>query len=312
MQSRCRIPLSPYSEVKTILSLLLLAAIARAASAQEMEPRAYSRAPVGTQFVLVTYGYQAGDVFTDSSLPLKDVEINLNSMAVGYGRTFGLKGHQASATVLMPYIKGNASGTVFEERQKVTRSGLADLRARFTLNLVGSPAMQPREFAAYKPRTVVGVSITVIAPTGQYDPARLINLSSHRWSFKPEIGVSKPLGRWTFEFAGGAWLFTANDDFFGGVVREQKPLISVQGSAIYTLRRRMWISGNATFYTGGSSIVNGNLNHDRQKNSRVGATFSLPLNQQQSLKVAWAKGVTTRIGGNLNSVVIAWQYVWVK
>ena len=299
--------------MKTILSiLLLLTACVRAASAQEMEPRAYSRAPVGTQFVLVIYAYQAGDIFTDSSLPLDDVSIKLNSMSVGYGRTFGLKRHQASAAFFMPYIKGSASGTVFEERQNVTRSGLADLRARFTMNLIGSPAMQPKEFAAYKPRTVVGTSITVIAPTGQYDPARLINLSSHRWSFKPEIGISKPVGRWILELAGGAWLFTANHDFFGGVLREQKSLLSIQGGAIYTLRRRMWISGNATFYTGGSSIVNGILNKDRQKNSRVGATFSLPLNQQQSLKIAWAKGVTTRIGGNLNSIVIGWQYTWLK
>lgn len=299
--------------MKTILSILLLLAVClRAASAQEMEPRAYSRAPVGTQFVLVTYAYQSGDIFTDSSLPLDDVSINLNSMSVGYGRTFGLKGHQASATLLMPYIKGSARGTVFEERQNVTRSGLADLRARFTMNLIGSPAMQPKEFAAYKPRTVIGASIIMIAPTGQYDPARLINLSSHRWSFKPEIGISKPAGRWTLELAGGAWLFTANHDFFGGVLREQKSLLSIQGGAIYTLRRRIWISGNATFYTGGSSIVNGILNKDRQKNSRVGATFSLPLDQQQSLKIAWAKGVTTRIGGNLNSIVIGWQYTWLK
>ena len=98
----------------------------------------------------------------------------------------------------------------------------------------------------------------------------------------------------------------------GGVVREQKPLVSLQGDVIYTLRRRMWISGNATFYTGGSSIVNGVSNKDRQRNSRVGATFSLPLNQQQSLKIAWAKGVTTRIGGNLNSIVVGWQYTWLK
>jgi len=277
-----------------------------------MEPRAYSRAPVGTQFVLVTYAYQSGDVFTDSSLPLQDVSIKLSSASVGYGRTFGLKGHQASATFLVPYIKGSASGTVFEERRNVTRSGLGDLRARFTMNLIGSPALQPKEFAVYKPRTVVGASITVIAPTGQYDPARLINLSSHRWSFKPEIGVSKPVGRWTLEVAGGAWLFTANHDFFGGALREQKSLLSIQSSAIYTLRRRMWISGNATFYAGGSSIVNGIVNKDRQQNSRVGATFSLPLNQQQSLKVAWAKGVTTRIGGSLNSIRIGWQYTWLK
>jgi hypothetical protein len=292
--------------------LLLSAVCVCAASAQEMEPRAYSRAPVGTQFVLVTYGYQSGDVFTDSSLPLKDVSINLSSMSLGYGRTFGLKGRQASATFLMPYIKGSASGTLFEERQNVTRSGLADLRARFSMNLIGSPAMRPKEFAAYKPRTVVGASITIIAPSGQYDSARLVNLSSHRWAFKPEIGISKPVGRWTLEAAAGSWLFTANHDFFGGVLREQKPLLSVQGAVIYTLRRRMWISWNSTFYTGGSSVVNGIVNKDRQRNTRVGATFSLPLTQQQSLKVAWAKGVTTRIGSSLNSLVFGWQYTWLS
>lgn len=53
-------------------------------------------------------------------------------------------------------------------------------------------------------------------------------------------------------------------------------------------------------------------NEDRQKNARIGATFSFPLNQQQSIKIAWAKGVTTRIGGNLNTFVAGWQYAWFK
>jgi len=49
-----------------------------------------------------------------------------------------------------------------------------------------------------------------------------------------------------------------------------------------------------------------------QRNARVGATFSYPLNQRQSFKVVWAKGVTTRIGGNLNTLAVAWQYAWFK
>ena len=280
--------------------------------AQEMEPRAYSRAPVGTQFVLATYAYQTGDVLTDASLPLQDVKVKLHSSAVGYGRTFALAGRQASISFLVPYVKGTASGTVFENELEVTRSGLGDLRTRFTMNIVGSPALDPKEFAAYKPRTVVGVSLSVVAPTGQYDPARLVNIGSHRWAFKPEVGLSKPLGRWTVESAGGAWLFTSNNNFFGGSRREQRPLLSIQGGLIYTFRRRMWASANATYYRGGQTVVDGRVNNDRQGNSRVGATYSLPLNDRQSIKVAWARGLTTRFGGSLNTIAVVWQYTWLK
>jgi hypothetical protein len=180
------------------------------------------------------------------------------------------------------------------------------------MNLKGSPALNPREFAAYKRKTVVGTSLTVIAPTGQYDPHRLVTLSSNRWAFKPKLGLSKPKGRWTMEVAGGVWMFTANKNFFGGSRREQKPLLSFQGDLIYTLRPRMWVSINATYLTGGQTTINGVVNADRRRNSRVGATLSLPLHQRQSIKVAWAKGLTTRFGGDMNSIAVGWQYTWVK
>ena len=172
--------------------------------------------------------------------------------------------------------------------------------------------MTPKEFAARRPEALIGASVLVVVPTGQYDPQRLINPGTNRWAFKPEIGISKPLNRWTFEVSGGAWFFTANNSFLGEARREQKPMASFQGALIYTLRRRMWVSGNATFYMGGSTVLNGTANDDRQKNSRVGATYSLPITQRQSLKIAWAKGVTTRIGGSLNTIVFGWQYAWFK
>jgi len=130
------------------------------------------------------------------------------------------------------------------------------------INLIGSPALSPKTFAEYKARTAVGASVTVIAPTGQYDPRRLVTLSSNRWAFKPEVGLSKPVGRWTLETAGGAWLFTANNNFFGGSRRDQRPLLSVQGSVSYTLRPRTWVAVNASYYSGGRMIVNGVINAD--------------------------------------------------
>ena len=295
---------------RRLLPLFLTAATAHIVAAQEMEPRAYSPAPIGTQFVLLSYGYQSGDVLLDSSLPLKDVSINLNAASIGYGRTFNLLGRQANATVLLPYLWGTARGTVFEDQVNVRRSGGGDVRVRFSTLVKGGEALNPREFAQRKRTTIVGASVSMVIPTGQYDPARLVNPGSNRWAFKPEIGVSKPRGRWTFEVMGGAWFFTANNSFLGKSQRSQKPMASFQGAVIYTLRPRMWVSGNATFYSGGSTVINNTANEDRQRNARVGATFSLPLNQQQSFKVVWAKGVTTRIGGHLNTVAVAWQYAW--
>lgn len=293
------------------LTLIILAAVITiSAAAQEMEPRAYSPAPTGTQFVVLAYAYQSGDVLLDSSLPLEDVKVNLNAASIGYGRTFNLAGRQANVAVLAPYIWGKAQGTVFEDQVRVTRSGGGDMRVRFSTLFKGGQALRPKEFAERKPATIIGASVSIVIPTGQYDPARLVNPGSNRWAFKPEIGVSKPHGRWTFEVMAGAWLFTTNDSFLVNSRRSQRPMASFQGAVIYTLRRRMWVSGNATFYSGGNTILNDVANNDRQKNARVGATFSYPLNDRQSIKLAWAKGVTTRIGGNLNTVAVAWQYAW--
>ena len=293
-----------------VVSIMTLFLLFVTSTAQEMEPGAYSRAPVGTNFVIVSYAYQEGDVLLDSALPLRDVSIKLHTGVVGYGRTFGLLGRQANLAVFVPYVHGKARGTVFEEVQQVERSGLADVRARFSMNFIGSPAMSPREFAAAERQTTIGASVTVVSPSGQYDRNRLVNVGANRWSFKPEIGLSKPVGRWTFELAGGAWLYTTNKDFFGGSTRSQEPLLSLQGHVIYTIKPRMWIAGDGTYFRGGRTRVNGVINDDSQNNSRYGATFSYPLTGRQSLKLAFAKGLTARFGGNLTSIGIAWQYTW--
>jgi hypothetical protein len=176
-----------------LLSLLLGAAFAPVAVGQEMEPRAYSPAPVGTQFLFLGYGHQSGDVLLDSSLPLRDVEVKLNVATIGYGRTFNLAGRQANVAVVVPYIWGTANGTVFEDRVNVRRSGGGDIRLRFSTLLVGGEAMERKEFATRKPRMIVGTSISIIAPTGQYDPARLIVVrSNRRLASRSRAGV----GRW--------------------------------------------------------------------------------------------------------------------
>ena len=104
------------------------------------------------------------------------------------------------------------SGSVGEEARRITRSGLADPRLKLSVNLLGGRALTPQEFAR-APRaqpTIVGVSLAVAPPLGQYTGRKLINIGANRWAFKPEVGVSHALGRWTIEGYGGVVLFTTN------------------------------------------------------------------------------------------------------
>jgi hypothetical protein len=157
----------------------------------------------------------------------------------------------------------------------------------------------------------VGVSLVVTTPWGQYYPDKLINVGTNRWSFRPEIGVSKALGRWIAEGAAAATFFTTNDEFYPGTnTREQGPLYSLQGHLVYNVRPRMWTAFNVTYYAGGRTTVNGVRNDDLQQNWRYGATFALPVDRRNSLKLALNTGATTRTGTDFTTVAVAWQYHW--
>jgi len=289
---------------------LVLLAVAAGASAQELEPRAYSPNPTGANFVLVVYGHTSGNVVFDPSVPITNVEAAINTGALFYGRTFALFGRAASAAVQLPYVWGTIDGDVFEDRRSVYRSGLADLRMRLTTNILGGPALSAREFAARPPRTTMGASLVVLAPTGQYDPSKLVNVGTNRWAFKPEVGLSHPSGRWFLELYAGTWLFTVNDDFFGGSRREQSPLLAVQGHFSYTFRPRLWLAGDATFYTGGRTTVDGVEKADLQRNTRLGLTLAVPIKRRSALKASWSRGVVTRVGGDFQTLALGYQVLW--
>jgi len=296
--------------VAAVLGLVASLALGTTAAAQELEPRAYAPNPTGANFVLLGYVHSAGDVVFDPAVPITNVSARINANALFYGRTFGLFGRSASAAVQLPYVWGTIDGDVFEERRSVYRSGLGDLRVRLTTNLLGGPALAPREFAQRRPRTTLGASVVVVAPTGQYDPAKLINVGTNRWSFKPEVGLSYPAGRWFVELYGGAWLFTNNDDFFGGSRREQQPLASFQTHVSYVFRPRLWLAGDATFYTGGRTTVDGVEKADLQRNSRFGLTLAVPVKRRSALKISWARGLMTRVGGDFDTLAVGYQFLW--
>ena len=306
-----------HSSVKVVwavgLSIVVAIGGTSVAFAQELEPRAYSASPVGATFLVVAASRSSGSVFTDPSIPLEDVHATLGAAAIGIGHTFNLFTRTALVTGAVPYGRGTATGRIEETTQKASRTGWVDARAKLSVNLLGGRALTPAEFAQAPRSTIVGVSFTVAMPTGQYYPDRLVNLGSNRWSYKPEAGISVPVGRWTFDGYVGLWLFGENNEFFPGTARRaQDPVTAVQGHVSYTLRPRFWLAFDATWYRGGTTTIDGIPKADLQRNSRLGVLVSVPLGHRQAVKASYSAGATTRFGGDFKTFGLAWQMTWIK
>ena len=278
------------------------------AGAQELEPGAYTVSPVGVNLFNLGYTFNSGDVNFDPSLPVEDAHATINTLVLSYGRSISFFGRAATLLASLPVVGGNITGLYLGQFTAIDRGGLGDARVRLGVNLFGAPARKMPEFAKTPPpKNNISASLTVAMPTGEYDPARIINLGANRWSFKPEAAFIRTTGPWLFEVYAGAWLFTANNDFAGGHIRTQDAILSTQFNARYTFKPGLWLSGNVNFYRGGRTNVDGRADLDFQTNSRVGATMTIPLSPRSSFRVALSDGAYTTIGADFLGVSVSFQ-----
>ena len=280
------------------------------AQAQDIEPRAYSNAPVGVNFLIAGYAYTEGAVPFDASLPVKNAQLKTSNAVLAYARVLDLWGMSGKFDAIVPYTW--LSGTAELRGETVERivDGLADARFRLSVNLYGAPALTLNEFRNYEQDLIVGASLQVSVPSGQYDNNRVVNIGTNRWSFKPEVGISQAIGPWTLESQAAATFFTDNRDFFGGNTRSQDPIYSLQGHVIYGSRNGVWGSLDVTYFTGGRTTLNGVEGDDLQQNWRVGGTLAFPVDINNSVKLYASKGVSARTDNNYDLIGIAWQYRW--
>lgn len=291
-------------------AVLLVVFAACTARAQDLTPGAYTPTPINVNFVGVSNSLSHGDITFDPALPIEDASATIDTTIFTAGRTLNAFGRMANIVIGVPLATGRVEGRYLGVDQRVERTGLADSQVRFGINLHGAPALTLTDFIRQKRRTVLGASLTTVFPLGQYDSNKVINLGNHRWAFKPELGISRTVGHWTFQGYAGIWLFADNDDFTNGHLRSQEPLTSFQFHVEYQFRPRMWVAFNSNFYSGGRTSIDGVKNFDFQKNSRVGVTASVPVGQRQAIKAAVSKGAITTIGADFLSVSVAYQYTW--
>lgn len=284
--------------------------------AQDLSPRAYVITPVHANALTLTYSFYDGGVNFNGAVPITGATGTYSVPIITYYHSLSFFGRSANINLALPYGVGTFQGTVLGTDRSIYRSGLLDFAMRFSVNLKGGPALEPKEFAKWKQKMLLGASLKVIAPTGQYRGKKLINWGINRWAFKPEFGYSQRWGKWILDGYAGVWFYTTNNDYYSlpsPKRQSEEPIGSFEGHLSYDFKKqRLWTSLDGNFWFGGVTALNGRRNPDtRQTASRIGGTLAVPITKHQSLKCSYSDGTYIRFGGDYQHLSVAWQYSWI-
>jgi len=279
--------------------------------AQFTDPRNYTVAPVVLNQLELNYSYAHADDSIDTSLEVVGAHLALNVATLSYTHNFSALGHLAWVKVSVPFasVGGSVAGTTLSG----STTGAGDSSLQFAALLKGGRALTAAEFATYEPATTLGVSLTVSAPTGEYDPEKLVNLGEDRWSFKPEFAVSYPFGperRWEVDAYVNAYFFTDNTEYRGVEILRQEPLPGLEGHLSYSITPSVWTSLDLRYSLRGVTVVDGLSQNDAQENLTAGAEASWSPNAHSSLDLVFAKAVVHRNSPAYTGASLKYVYSW--
>jgi hypothetical protein len=301
--------------LRFVLALLVSPAWATVQlSAQDLAPRAYVITAVHSNAITVIWSFYDGGLNFNGTIPVTNAAGTYYVSVFSCYHSLNFFGRSANITASLPYAVGTFQGAVLGQSKSIYRSGLLDSTFRFSVNLKGGPAMEPQEFAKWKQKRLFGLSVKMVAPTGQYSGEKLVNWGGNRWAFKPEFGYSERWGHWVLDGYGGVWFYTTNSAFYDGPVtkpQNESPIGALEGHLSYDVKPRFWVSLDGNFWSGGITSLSGIRNlATKQTGSRIGVTASFPISKHQSIKVSYSDGTYIVFGGNYQNVSLAWQYSW--
>jgi len=296
--------------IQLAVLVALCVAIPKQVRGQDVQPRVYAPAPVGTNGISVAYAYTTGALLYDKTLPVENVTGDIHSIVAAYSRALNVFGMSARADAAVPFVDGDWEGELSGTDQTTSRTGFGDPVLRFALFFFGAPALNKDEFSEFEPKTILGATLRVRMPLGEYVADELINLGSNRWVFSPQLGVSHAAGKFLLEAYASAWLFTDNTEFFGTSTLSQDPLWAFQVHLGYLFRRGLWFAVSSRQSKGGRVSVDEGDELSPESNNRLGATLAVPFAHKYSLKFAATTALTTTVGNDYDTFLVAWQMAW--
>ena len=303
---------SLYFFIRVILVGFSIFYFSSSSLAQELEPRSLTNLPVGMNFAIAGYSYAQGNILLDPALPIEDLNAKLHAALIAYMRSVRIFGLAGKVDVVLPWASGDWTGKYTGIDTSRSVAGMGDARIRLSINFLGAPALKKEEFPGYNPTKISGISLQIMAPTGQYDYERLINLGSNRWAFRPQWGFSRYIKNWIVETYLSTRFFTKNNNFLDGNELRQKPFSAIKVHAIRSFPRNWWIALDAGYGFGGKTFVNGEERDSRISTIRLGLTLAIPVGMHHTFRLTGITGIRLERGSDFDAVALTYQYWWIK
>jgi hypothetical protein len=281
--------------------------------AQFTDAHNYDNTPVGINQIELSYTYAHGNASIDTSLIIEGAKLNLSQGMISYTRYFGFANHLmwVSAGVPIAGLKGEVAGTNI----RGSVAGAGDSSYQVGALLKGGPALSISQFDNYKPTTILGVSLSITAPTGLYDATKILNLGADRWSFKPEFALTHPFGpnqKWQVDAYANDYFYTDSTSYRGREILGQNQLPGFEGHISYSLNNKVWVSGNTRYSFRGATSVNGVDQNNPQRNFILGSEMNVTINARNSLLFQFAKMLVHRNGPALVGFAVKYDFTWGK
>ncbi len=215
--------------------MVMVALLFPAAPATADNARDWQNLPINTPVAFAYYYHMDSNTSLDTALPVRNASTEINAGLLRFAYAFDAgNGKSSGVQVLQTFadVDFSLGGTPFDK----SRRGLGDTTVILATNLFGGPAYTVDEFVKAKPETFLTAALWVTAPTGRYDPKKVINLGANRWAFKPQLAFGHPFGKSWIE--ANAWLqfFTDNDDYLNGRTLNRIPDWDWKRITVTTLR----------------------------------------------------------------------------
>lgn len=297
-----------------LAGLALLAALGwpGGLAAQDLEPRRWTHLPVGMNVASLTYAYTDGDLSLDPVLRIEDATVETHTFVAGFVRAFECFGRTGRLDLIAPYQTSEWEGQLDGMPASTRRQGPADPWVRFSVDLLGAPALKGKAYQEYRAarpvHTVAGAAIGLSLPLGEYQEDKLLNLGQNRFTIRPQVGAVHQRGLWAYELTTSASFYTDNDEFLGDMERAQDPAYTLQAHTIRSFPNAWWVSMSGGYSWGGASEIDGVSKDDERGDLLYALSFGLPVTRTQGLKLVYFRSDTQEdVGGDTDSVFVSWS-----
>ena len=242
--------------------------------------------------------------FDPGSVVPGSAEVYENGSIIEYAHGFALAGNAGTLLVSLPLGAVRRSVSVGTVARSDSCSGIGDMQITGAFGLLGSPALEEKEYEVYRPHPAVSVLTRVYVPTGAYDRTAAVNLGQNRWALQLGVPAAFYYGDsflssslTSVELLPSVIWYGANNEPAHGNHSRQAPLMQLEGHLTRNLTQSLWLSLDALYIQGGATTTDGVSDQNRQRSFGLGATASVALGDAASAALSYTDVVSNDSSG---------------